>query len=230
MSRIGNKIITVPEGVTVEIADDNTVTVTGSKGTLVKQFSPVISFKQEGNEITVVRSSEEKHVKQLHGTTRALLANMIEGVHNGYSKTLEIVGIGYRGQMKGNTLVLNIGFSHQVEIEAEEGVKVETPNPNTIVVSGIDKECVGQMAALIRSKKKPEPYKPQLRRWQHKARFRNQHFVPRIDKRADAQIQRFGATHCYQHLGFRVILNTNWVFLSTTTFSPRLSTRSDRAA
>ena len=120
MSRIGNKIITVPEGVTVEIADDNTVTVTGSKGTLVKQFSPVISFKQEGNEITVVRSSEEKHVKQLHGTTRALLANMIEGVHNGYSKTLEIVGIGYRGQMKGNTLVLNIGFSHQVEIEAEE--------------------------------------------------------------------------------------------------------------
>lgn len=159
MSRIGNKIITVPEGVTVEIADDNTVTVTGSKGTLVKQFSPAISFKQEGNEITVVRSSEEKHVKQLHGTTRALLANMIEGVHNGYSKTLEIVGIGYRGQMKGNTLVLNIGFSHQVEIEAEEGVKVETPNPNTIVVSGIDKERVGQMAALIRSKKKPEPYK-----------------------------------------------------------------------
>ena len=114
---------------------------------------------EEGNEITVVRSSEEKHVKQLHGTTRALLANMIEGVHNGYSKTLEIVGIGYRGQMKGNTLVLNIGFSHQVEIEAEEGVKVETPNPNTIVVSGIDKERVGQMAALIRSKKKPEPYK-----------------------------------------------------------------------
>ena len=99
MSRIGNKIITVPEGVTVEIADDNTVTVTGSKGTLVKQFSPAISFKQEGNEITVVRSSEEKHVKQLHGTTRALLANMIEGVHNGYSKTLEIVGIGNRGQM-----------------------------------------------------------------------------------------------------------------------------------
>ena len=141
MSRIGNKIITVPEGVTVEIADDNTVTVTGSKGTLVKQFSPAISLKQ------------------LHGTTRALLANIIEGVHNGYSKTLEIVGIGYRGQMKGNTLVLNIGFSHQVEIEAEEGVKVETPNPNTIVVSGIDKERVGQMAALIRSKKKPEPYK-----------------------------------------------------------------------
>ena len=136
MSRIGNKIITVPEGVTVEIADDNTVTVTGSKGTLVKQFSPAISFNRLG----------WKMIAAMH---------MIEGFHNGYSKTLEIVGIGYRGQMKGNTLVLNIGFSHQVEIEAEEGVKVETPNPNTIVVSGIDKERVGQMAALIRSKKKP---------------------------------------------------------------------------
>ena len=159
MSRIGNKIITVPEGVTVEIADDNTVTVTGSKGTLVKQFSPVISFKQEGNEITVVRSSEEKHVKQLHGTTRALLANMIEGVHVGFKKELEIVGIGYRGQMKGNTLVLNIGYSHPVEIEGEEGVTIETPSNTKIVVSGISKERVGQVAAQIREVRKPEPYK-----------------------------------------------------------------------
>ena len=159
MSRIGNKIITVPEGVTVEIADDNTVTVTGSKGTLVKQFSPVISFKQEGNEITVVRSSEEKHVKQLHGTTRALLANMIEGVHNGYEKNLEIVGIGYRGAMQGNKLVLNVGYSHQVEIEGEEGVKIETPTQTTIKVSGISKERVGEIAARIRAVKKPEPYK-----------------------------------------------------------------------
>lgn len=159
MSRIGNKLITVPEGVTVEVAEDNTVTVTGSKGTLVRQFSPAISFERNENEITVVRSSEEKHVKQLHGTTRALLANMIEGVHNGFKKELEIVGIGYRGQMKGNTLVLNIGYSHPVEIEAEEGVKIETPNQNKIIVSGISKERVGQVAALIRSKKKPEPYK-----------------------------------------------------------------------
>ena len=159
MSRIGNKIITVPEGVTVEIADDNTVTVTGSKGTLVKQFSPAISFKQEGNEITVVRSSEEKHVKQLHGTTRALLANMIEGVHVGFKKELEIVGIGYRGQMKGNTLVLNIGYSHPVEVEGEEGVKIETPSNTKIVVSGISKERVGQVAAQIREVRKPEPYK-----------------------------------------------------------------------
>ena len=125
MSRIGNKIIIVPEGVTVDVAEDNTVTVTGSKGTLVKQFSPAISFNREGNEITVVRSSEEKHVKQLHGTTRALLANMIEGVHNGFKKELEIVGIGYRGQMKGNKLVLNVGFSHPVEFEGEEGVKID---------------------------------------------------------------------------------------------------------
>ena len=159
MSRIGNKIITVPEGVTVEIADDNTVTVTGSKGTLVKQFSPAISFKQEGNEITVVRSSEEKHVKQLHGTTRALLANMIEGVHNGYKKELEVVGIGYRAQMQGNKLVLNVGYSHPVEVEGEEGVKIETPSQTSIIVSGISKERVGEIAARIRAVKKPEPYK-----------------------------------------------------------------------
>lgn len=159
MSRIGNKIIIVPEGVTVDFKEDNTVTVTGPKGTLEKQFSPAISFEVKDNEITVVRSSEAKHVKQLHGTTRALLANMITGVHEGFKKELEIVGIGYRAQMKGNTLVLNVGFSHPVEIESEEGVKIETPNNNSIIVSGISKERVGQMAALIRSKKKPEPYK-----------------------------------------------------------------------
>ena len=116
MSRVGNKIINVPEGVTVNIATDNTVTVTGPKGTLVRQFSPVITINQEDNVITVARSSEQKTHKQLHGTTRALLANMIEGVHEGFKKQLEIVGIGYRGQMKGNTLVLNIGYSHQVEV------------------------------------------------------------------------------------------------------------------
>ena len=159
MSRVGNKIINVPEGVTVDIAADNTVTVTGAKGTLVRQFSPVITINKEDNVITVARSSEQKTHKQLHGTTRALLANMIEGVHEGFKKQLEIVGIGYRGQMKGNTLVLNIGYSHQVEIEAEEGVTIETPNNTTIVVSGISKERVGQVAAQIREVRKPEPYK-----------------------------------------------------------------------
>ncbi|MCD8028943.1 MAG: 50S ribosomal protein L6 [Erysipelotrichaceae bacterium] len=159
MSRVGNKIIIVPEGVKVDIADDNTVTVTGSKGTLVRQFSPLINIDLDGNEIKVSRTSEQKSVKQLHGTTRALLANMIEGVHNGYEKTLEIVGIGYRAQMKGDKLVLNVGFSHQVEIEGEEGVKIETPNQTKIKVSGISKERVGEIAARIRAVKKPEPYK-----------------------------------------------------------------------
>ena len=157
MSRVGNKIILVPEGVTVEVADDNTVK--GAKGTLVRQFSPVITIEQNGNEIVVKRSSELKAHKQLHGTTRALLANMIEGVHNGYSKDLEIVGLGYRAQMQGNKLVLNVGFSHPVEIEGEEGVKIETPTQTTIKVSGISKERVGEIAARIRNVKKPEPYK-----------------------------------------------------------------------
>ena len=159
MSRVGNKIINVPEGVKVEIANDNTITVTGSKGTLVRQFSPLIKVEMDGTEIKVSRTSEQKAVKQLHGTTRALLANMIEGVHVGFKKELEIVGIGYRGQMKGNTLVLNIGYSHPVEVEGEEGVKIETPTQTTIKVSGISKERVGEIAARIRAVKKPEPYK-----------------------------------------------------------------------
>jgi large subunit ribosomal protein L6 len=159
MSRVGNKIISIPEGVTVEIASDNTVTVKGAKGTLVKQFSPVITLEQNDGVITVSRNSEQKMHKQLHGTTRALLANMIEGVHNGFKKELEIVGIGYRGQMKGNTLVLNVGYSHLVEIESEEGVTIETPSQTKIVVSGTDKERVGEIAARIRATRKPEPYK-----------------------------------------------------------------------
>ncbi len=159
MSRVGNKLINVPEGVTVEVAADNTVTVKGAKGTLVKQFSPVITIEQEGNVITVKRSSEIKSHKQLHGTTRAILANMIEGVHNGFKKELEIVGIGYRGQMKGNNLVLNVGYSHPVEIVPEEGVKIETPSQTSVIVSGIDKERVGEIAARIRAVRKPEPYK-----------------------------------------------------------------------
>jgi large subunit ribosomal protein L6 len=159
MSRVGNKLINVPEGVKVEIAEDNTVTVTGAKGTLVEKFSSAIVIEMEGNIIKVKRTSEEKHVKQLHGTTRALLANMIEGVHNGFEKTLEIVGIGYRAAMQAGKLVLNVGYSHPVEIESEEGVTIETPNQNTIKVSGISKERVGEIAARIRAVRKPEPYK-----------------------------------------------------------------------
>ena len=159
MSRVGNKIINVPEGVTVEVASDNTVTVKGAKGTLVKQFSPAISIHQEGAVITVKRSSEEKTVKQLHGTTRALLANLIKGVSEGYKIDLEIVGIGYRAQVQGNKLVLNVGYSHPVEIIPEEGVKIEAPTATSVSVSGIDKERVGEYAARIRAVRKPEPYK-----------------------------------------------------------------------
>lgn len=159
MSRIGNKIITVPANVTVTVSDDNTVTVKGDKGTLERQFSPFITIEQNEGEITVKRSSEQKTHKQLHGTTRALLANMIEGVSAGFKKELEIVGIGYRAQMKGNVLVMNLGYSHQVEYTPEEGVKVETPSATSIIVSGISKERVGEVAAQIRGFRKPEPYK-----------------------------------------------------------------------
>lgn len=159
MSRVGNKIINVPEGVTVEIEENNTVTVKGAKGTLVRAFSPVITIDQEGNTITVKRNSEIKAHKQLHGTTRALLANMIQGVHEGFKKDLEVVGIGYRAAMQGNKLVLNVGYSHPVEITAEEGVTIETPTQTSITVSGIDKQRVGEYAAQIRAVRKPEPYK-----------------------------------------------------------------------
>ncbi|HCY53604.1 MAG TPA: 50S ribosomal protein L6 [Kandleria vitulina] len=159
MSRIGLKVINVPEDVTVTIAEDNTVTVKGPKGELTRQFADVITIAQEGNEIRCSRANDVKHTKQLHGTTRALIANMIEGVKNGYEKNLEIVGIGYRAQMKGNKLVLNVGFSHPVEIDVEEGVKVECPSQTQIKVSGISKERVGEVAAQIRAVKKPEPYK-----------------------------------------------------------------------
>jgi len=159
MSRVGNKIINIPEGVTVDITDNNTVTVKGSKGTLVNTFSPVITITKEENSIKVKRSTDIKHHKQLHGTTRALIANMIQGVTEGYKKELEVVGIGYRATMQGNKLMLNVGYSHPVEILSEEGVTIETPSLTKIIVSGINKERVGEIAARIRAVKKPEPYK-----------------------------------------------------------------------
>lgn len=159
MSRVGNKIISIPQGVTVEIAKDNTVTTTGPKGTLTRQFSPVITINKNEDTITVSRNSELKTHKQLHGTTRAVLANMIEGVHTGFTKQLEIVGIGYRAAMQGKKLVLNMGYSHPVEIEIEEGITVETPTQTQINISGISKERVGHVAAIIREVRKPEPYK-----------------------------------------------------------------------
>ncbi len=159
MSRIGNKTITIPAGVEISVSEGNEVTVKGPKGTLTRQFSPLISISVENGEVKCARANEEKHTKQLHGTTRALIANMIVGVHEGYSKTLLIEGIGYRAAVSGSKLTLTIGYSHEIHYTAEEGVKLECPDSNTIVVSGIDKQRVGEVAAVIRSYRKPEPYK-----------------------------------------------------------------------
>ena len=159
MSRIGNKTITIPAGVEIKVSDSNEVTVKGPKGTLTRQFSPLIDIKVEGSEVNCARANEEKHTKQLHGTTRALIHNMLVGVSEGYSKTLEIEGIGYRAAVSGKTLTLNVGYSHEINYTAEEGITIECPNPNTIVVSGIDKQRVGEVSSVIRGYRKPEPYK-----------------------------------------------------------------------
>ena len=159
MSRIGNKIINIPSGVEVTFADNNEVTVKGPKGTLVQQFIEEMVFEVEDNTITVVRPNETKAMKQIHGTTRSLLANMIEGVTEGFKKELELVGIGYRAAMAGNKLTLNVGFSHPVEFDVEEGLTVEVPKATQIIISGNDKQRVGELASNIRATRKPEPYK-----------------------------------------------------------------------
>lgn len=159
MSRIGNKTITIPAGVEVSIAAGNEVTVKGPKGTLTRQFSDLMEIKQEENVITVVRPNEEKHTKQLHGTTRALLNNMVEGVSNGFTKTLELVGIGFRSAISGKKLTLNIGYSHPVEFEIPEGITAECKSTTEIIITGIDKQLVGEFAANVRAARKPEPYK-----------------------------------------------------------------------
>ena len=158
MSRIGRMPIAVPANVTVTIADGNVVTVKGPLGTLTEKLSTKLTIAQENNEIVVTRHSEEKEDKSLHGLSRALIANMVEGVTNGYTKTLEVVGVGYKVAKQGNKLVLNLGHSHSIEILEENGVTFDVPNPNAIVVKGIDKQAVGQTAAVIRSKRPPEPY------------------------------------------------------------------------
>ena len=159
MSRIGNKLITVPAGVTIEVAPGNEVTVKGPKGTLTRKFSDILSIEVEGNEVTVKRPNDEKHTKQLHGTTRALLHNMVVGVSEGFQKDLELVGIGFRTAVKGNKLTMNVGFSHPVEKEIFDGLEVSCPSATTITVKGIDKQLVGEFAAEVRAVRKPEPYK-----------------------------------------------------------------------
>ncbi len=156
MSRIGKNPIEVPAGVEVKI-ENNVVTVKGAKGTLTETFLDCVNIAHEGNQIVVSVDSEKNG--NIHGLTRTLINNMIIGVTNGFEKTLEVNGVGYRAQKQGNKLVLTLGFSHPVEIEEPEGITFEVPNPNTIVVKGINKQLVGQVAANIREKKQPEPYK-----------------------------------------------------------------------
>lgn len=158
MSRIGVKPINVPAGVEVEIAEGNLVTVKGPKGTLVKQLSDELTINKEENTIVVTRPTDNKKHRSLHGLTRTLLNNMIVGVSEGYEKKMELKGVGYRAQKNGKTLVMNLGFSHPVEMEDPEGLESKVDG-NKIVISGIDKEKVGQYAAEIRDKRRPEPYK-----------------------------------------------------------------------
>ena len=159
MSRIGRMPIAVPAGVTVEIAENNHVTVKGPKGTLERTLPSEMDIKLEGAEVVVTRPNDLKKMKSLHGLTRTLINNMVEGVTNGYSKTLEIEGVGYRAAKSGNKVTLNLGFSHPVVLEETDAIKLDVPQPNKIIVSGIDKQAVGQFAAEIREKRPPEPYK-----------------------------------------------------------------------
>ncbi len=157
MSRIGNKPIAVPAGVEVKI-DGHHVTVKGPKGTLERDIHSNMTVSVEGNEVKVIRPNDETENKSLHGLTRTLISNMIEGVVNQYTKELEIVGVGYRAQKQGKKLVMNLGYSHPVEMEEPEGITFEVPNPNSIIVKGNDKELVGQTAAVVRTKRPPEVY------------------------------------------------------------------------
>ncbi len=158
MSRIGRMPITVPANVTVAV-DNNVVTVKGPKGELTQAMHPDMIIEVEGNTVLVKRPSEVKEHKSLHGLTRTLISNMIEGVEKGYKKELEVLGVGYRVAKEGKNLVMNLGFSHQVIMEEIEGITIEVPAPNKIIVSGIDKQVVGQFAAEVREKRPPEPYK-----------------------------------------------------------------------
>ena len=159
MSRIGRMPITVPAGVEVSVAAGNIVTVKGPKGTLTQQLHPAMVIEQNGAEILVKRPSDAKEHRSLHGLTRTLLSNMIVGVNETYKKELEINGVGYRANKDGNKLVMNLGYSHDVIIPEIDGITIEVPAPNKVVVTGCDKQKVGQFAAEIREKRPPEPYK-----------------------------------------------------------------------
>ena len=159
MSRIGRLPIEIPAGVTVKIGDANEVVVKGAKGELTRKFNNDMKIEVEGNQVVVTRPSDDKEHRALHGLTRALLANMVNGVNAEFAKELDVVGVGYRAQLSGKKLVLNVGYSHPVELDAPAGISFEVPNPNKIIVKGIDKQLVGQVAANIRKVREPEPYK-----------------------------------------------------------------------
>ena len=159
MSRIGKKPVVIPAGVTVNVAEGNVVTVKGPKGELTNTFNADMMINVEGNVLTVSRPSDEANHRALHGLTRTLIANMVTGVTEGFSKKLQINGVGYRCEKKGNEVFLKIGFSHEVSVKENEDIQLEVPDANTIIVKGIDKQKVGQFAAEIRGKRPPEPYK-----------------------------------------------------------------------
>ena len=158
MSRIGKKPVVIPAGVEVKL-DGTTVTVKGPKGTLTQVVHPNMTIKIENGELLVTRPDDQKQNRALHGLTRSLLANMVEGVTNGYKKELEVNGVGYRATKQGKTLVMNLGYSHQVKVDEIDGITIDVPNPNSIIISGPDKQKVGQFAAEVREKRPPEPYK-----------------------------------------------------------------------
>ena len=159
MSRIGRAPIAIPAGVEIKIEDNNVVTVKGPKGTLTQQFNPNMAIAMEDGHVVVTRPNDAKENRALHGLTRTLIANMVEGVVNGYKKELDVNGVGYRVAKDGSKLVMNLGFSHQVIMEEIPGITIEVPGPNKIIVHGCDKQMVGQFAAEIREKRPPEPYK-----------------------------------------------------------------------
>ena len=159
MSRIGRMPISIPAGVDVKIEAGNLVTVKGPKGTLTQQLHPAMTITQEGDVIHVTRPNDEKANRSLHGLTRTLLYNMVVGVEKGYSKDLDIVGVGYRAEKKGNQLVMSLGFSHPVVVDEIPGITIDVPAANKVVIRGIDKQVVGQFAAEVRGKRPPEPYK-----------------------------------------------------------------------
>jgi large subunit ribosomal protein L6 len=158
VSRIGNKIVVLPAGVEIK-QNAHDITVKGPKGELTRTFSSDITMNIEGNEVTFTRPNDSKEMKTIHGTTRANFNNMVVGVSEGFQKALELIGVGYRAQLQGKKLVLNVGYSHPVEIEAPAGIEIEVPSNTSVIVKGSDKEVVGELAANIRGVRPPEPYK-----------------------------------------------------------------------